>query len=132
MWSDQLDRKWERLEQLATSMELGRDVLIAIKYEEVETPSGEVDGYTTLLGLREVENRWVLCMGIGPDGAPYWDERAWEWMARPAWNRDMAVEAAEHIEAFVDLLAKAAEINCERVETAAAAMTQAVHRLEAG
>lgn len=132
MWSEQLDRKWERLEYLAASMGIDRDVLIAIKYEEVETPSGEIDGYTTLLGLREVDNQWVLSMGVGPDDAPYWDERAWEWMSRSTWTREMSVEAAEHIESFVELLCKAAEATAERVETAAAAMTQAVHRLEAG
>lgn len=132
MWSEQLDRKWERLEQLATSMGIERDVLIAIKYEEVETPAGEQDGYTTLLGLREVEGRWALSMGVGPDDMPYWDERAWEWMPRPTWTREMSVEAADHIETFVELLSKAAEATAERVETAAAAVTMAVHRLEAG
>ena len=128
MWSQQLYRKWERLEQIALEMDLQRDVLVPVKFEEVEDAGGSNTACTTLLGLRNMDGGWQIAMGIGPDDAPYWDER-WVWRPRSEWGREVCVLAATKIDHFVDALTAAAEETTAEVEEAAAAVSESIQRL---
>ena len=128
LWSEHLESKWKQVEQIAESMSIGRDVLIPIRYQEVEESPGTQCGYTTLLGLKEHDGAWKICLGRGPDELPFW-QCAWKWTPRAHWTRQMADEAASHIDHFVEVLTCAAEIIAEEVEQAAAQVASAIHRL---
>jgi hypothetical protein len=128
MWSTQLDDKWQCLEEMAQSLNVGRDVLIPIRYEEVRQADDVVIGFATFMGMKKIGLNWCLCMGIGPQNVAYWEE-PWEWIPLARWNRDMSVEAAEHVDELVEMLTESAEVKTAEVEEAAAMVSQAIGRL---